>query len=58
MEYDRMEKISSSSDLGQTSQNWNALEKDLYLKGVEIFGKNRYEITQPYLSFASLIVVK
>ncbi|XP_039128579.1 histone-lysine N-methyltransferase EZ3-like isoform X1 [Dioscorea cayenensis subsp. rotundata] len=50
MEYDRMEKISSSSDLGQTSQNWNALEKDLYLKGVEIFGKNSCLIARNLLS--------
>ena len=53
-----LEKILSSSDQGETSQNWNALEKDLYLKGVEIFGKNRYKITPLYLPFASLIVGK
>lgn len=26
----------------RSSQDWNSIEKDLYLKGIEIFGKNRY----------------
>jgi len=26
--------------------DWKPLERDLYLKGVEVFGKNRYETSQ------------
>jgi histone-lysine N-methyltransferase EZH2 len=31
-----------SSSREHTLSRWSALERDLYLKGVEIFGKNRY----------------
>ncbi|MQL95500.1 hypothetical protein Taro_028162 [Colocasia esculenta] len=32
------------SSKGQGSQDWSTIEKDLYLKGIEIFGKNRYYV--------------
>ena len=39
-------KVGNSSILSkaQSSHGWSTMEKDLYLKGVEIFGKNRYDI--------------
>lgn len=30
----------------QTAHGWNTIEKDLYLKGIEIFGKNRYNVVE------------
>lgn len=33
--------IGEMSEKSQPSTEWNPIEKDLYLKGVEIFGRNR-----------------
>jgi histone-lysine N-methyltransferase EZH2 len=33
--------IAEMSETSRPSTEWNPIEKDLYLKGVEIFGRNR-----------------
>ncbi|KAK1278495.1 Histone-lysine N-methyltransferase EZ2 [Acorus gramineus] len=43
-------KKSSSFNDGHISHEWNLLEKELYLKGIEIFGKNSCLIARNLLS--------
>ncbi|XP_072997656.1 histone-lysine N-methyltransferase EZ1 isoform X1 [Typha latifolia] len=45
-----MTKDSFSSGKAQTASFWNTMEKDLYLKGIEIFGKNSCLIARNLLS--------
>lgn len=60
-----MKQLSNSMEgqvhemLSRTS-NWKPLEKDLYLKGVEMFGKNRYGSScffTIHLTFKTLILL-
>ncbi|KAK1316157.1 Histone-lysine N-methyltransferase EZ3 [Acorus calamus] len=41
-------KKSSSFNDGHISHEWNLLEKELYLKGIEIFGKNSIKLEESY----------